>query len=371
MRISWTVTMAALMLLIPLRCHAAYIYPTAKNESLVRTFLYGQAQEIGLFGSSSVAWYRATAADPKGDWQNVQDSSGTTLLCLSASSSENGRCSTTDMQGASGNETDIPLEFKEERTKVVFTLNLRAVKGQSFSTPECQQKPEILMDIASRGLSGDICDKTPRDSAAFKVYLPAAQINKLPVGGKWVAYFKSNLTSRKGSLFVHNAHITININDAGRNDIYFPAFGSSAPAVKLDFTNTPSDSGMLLSAQQLVDICLYDGFNLYSQGFRISFSGSDDSTFDLLRVNGHNTPADKITMDLQYSMLPGNWQEVLPSSVFLVDTSGDYLTVNLPGLNGPVVCKITTLKILVPAFERVKKNAGLYKGVITVLMLLQ
>lgn len=366
MRISWKVTLAALMLLISLSSRAGHIYPTAKNETLVRTFTYGQAQEIGFFGSSSTAWYRAASGNAK----SVDDSAATILLCISASSSENGRCSTMGMQGVSGNETDIPLEFKEKRTNLVFTLNLRAVKGQSFSIPECQQKPEIIMDIASRGSSGDTCGKTPRDSATFKVYLPADQINKLPVGGKWVAYFKSNLTTVDGSMFVHNTQLTINVNDAGRSDIYFPEFGTAAPLLQLKLNKASGNPAGAVSAQRLVDICLYDGFSLYSQGFRIGFTGSDSSAFNLLHVNGNSSTAEKIIMELRYSIYPGIWQEVLPNSVFFVDTSGDYLTVNLPGLSRPVHCKKTTLKISVPYFVRLKKSAGLYKGSISIHMIL-
>ncbi|WP_414926266.1 hypothetical protein [Pseudomonas zeae] len=41
-----------------------------------------------------------------------------------------------------------------------------------------------------------------------------------------MAHLKAILITRNGTLFAHNADITINENDAGRSDIYFPAYGT-------------------------------------------------------------------------------------------------------------------------------------------------
>ncbi|CAI8813415.1 hypothetical protein EMIT0P265_270002 [Pseudomonas zeae] len=56
---------------------------------------------------------------------------------------------------------------------------------------------------------------------------------------------------------------------------------------------------------------------------------------------------------------------------FSVDTSGNYLTVNFLELAIPVTCKNATLQISVPALEEIRKAAGLYKGAITIAMVLQ
>lgn len=351
---------------------AATIYPSPINEVTTRNFLFRQASEVGLLGSTSTTWYRSTAADPKGPWSSALQSSGTTLLCFSQADARQGACSATASNGASGGERDIQLEFVEQHSGVAFNLNLRAVKRQYFSAPPCDKTyPELLMDISARGAVNERCDGNVRDAASFKVYLPAMEINRLPIGGRWVATFHGRLVTRSGEEFPHVAQITLNIDDAGRHDIVFPEYPSGTPLIDLKFAKNASGAGLILSGQKNIDICLYDGYSLYSPGLIISFSGADASGFYLMNNNGHASLADKIQMFLRYYSSPDGWRQVNPNVNLDVKTTGPYTHVSLPGATVPIVCKNTQLEITVPAFLAVKKNSGLYRGVITVLLVIQ
>ncbi|WP_414926274.1 hypothetical protein [Pseudomonas zeae] len=67
-------------------------------------------------------------------------------------------------------------------------------------------------------------------------------------------------------------------------------FPHMAPSASFSPTELQQNPQQFWDAAIGAAIDRYDGFSLYSQGFKISFSGSDDSAFNLLYVDGTAAP---------------------------------------------------------------------------------
>lgn len=350
---------------------AATLYVTDRNEAIVRDFQYGAAAQVDLFGLGS-SFKMVSAADPLGTHPDLWWSVGTRMYCNSATDTSTGACATDLIKSWSGGSRSIRLKFKETRSGLEKDLTVSALKTNGWSDPSCsggfQGNLGINAIIPNMILCMDYNPAKTLDAAFFQMYLPASEINTLPVGGKWVARLELDVSPYH---YRWVSTIELNINDANRHEIYFPEFGFAPPRFDMNLRPLPGAQGRTnLSGRRTVDMCLYDGYNSYSNGFMLSFTGEFALTKNGVGVT--RAPAEEtIPLRLNFATADGPWIGISPGQTLNINTNASpYRRVRIPTIQYPVVCRDTRLEFIVDDFTMAAKSSGDYSGVVRVTAIL-
>ncbi|MBC3377654.1 phage tail protein [Serratia fonticola] len=235
--------------------------------------------------------------------------------------------------------------------------------------------------------------------AKFTFSIPAAELRKLNRTGKWTATLKQNLmqwpygTSCGGDiydpavgcknaslLFTWTAKITLNVTDYGNQQIFLPAFPTSAPVINLNLNTRPgTGSGKNVSGSTSLDMCLYDGNDSASNRISLLLQDEGDTPegrpagqFSVYRRGGDKSNTSD-RLDYQVSVVnptTGAMQNVANGKeITWSDTNRRNIQrqVILPGVSMPALCVPAPLTLTTPAFSLSDKTAGDYTGTLRII----
>lgn len=176
--------------------------------------------------------------------------------CTSSTSDENGKCPT----GKGGYAAYLPvyLKFTEKRSGATQTLELQGTREAYWYNGNCAMygDPKPMNQSAQNSCSGD-----STDGVNLTLKIPAAELNKLPVGGIWTAQLKILLhNSSETEVYHWDSNITVNLTDNNNQQIYLPEFGEAAPRVDLNLRPLPGTKGnqTQMNGSATIDMCLYE-----------------------------------------------------------------------------------------------------------------
>ena len=226
----------------------------------------------------------------------------------------------------------------------------------------------------------------PLSSSGFNTYISASELNKLSDVGVWRAELKMQVKAWDycGNDFIGcpgflranwKANIILKVTDNGNQQIYLPAFPTSAPVINLNLNTRPgAGSRKSVSGSTNLDMCLYDGNNSASN--RISLllqdeggtaTGRPDGQFSIYRKGGDQSKASD-RLDYQISVInptTGAVQDIFNGKeIIWSDTNRRNIQrpVVLPGGGAPALCVPAPLTLTTPAFSMADKTAGDYTG---------
>ena len=352
--------------------HAESSPPTSSALTIQRTFdrLSPPTEDISLW-KQVLGGY--DTEDP-GKWN------GNGWVCESNSDAAHGQCSPKLVWYASG-ETVLPLRFTEKRSGMRQVLNLRGYIQPYFVHTGCGTYGAKFQVYGAAAVG---CQSGGGSSgAALTVWLPAAELARLPVGGLWQADLRLKLTNyfTDGRLADFTAHFQFDVVDPDHIEIFFPAFRTASPLVELDLRPQGAPDGSP-TAQDItpLDMCLYDGYNANSTKYELTLKDEGkphagrprDADFSLYR-DGENSNPDSLRDRIDYAVLlknpeTGHLERARNNSTFIWNAINQNLIrpVRLPSLSYPVLCVPVPLLINVEKFEVTTKNAGRYTGKLTV-----
>jgi len=176
------------------------------------------------------------------------------------------------------------------------------------------------------------------------------------------------------------ANLSLNVTDYGNQQIFLPAFPTSAPVINLNLNTRPGASnGKTVSGSSSLDMCLYDGNNSASN--RISLllqdeggtaTGRPAGQFSVYRKGGDKSKAGD-RLDYQVSVInptTGALQNVVNGTeIVWSDTNRRNIQrqVILPGISTPALCVPAPLTLTTPAFSLSDKTAGDYSGTLRII----
>ncbi len=286
------------------------------------------------------------------------------LTCLSGTDATNGACAVNKVTWG-GPGDDVKLKFIEERTHISRILTIHGW----LNTP-C-------------GPTGDIANVASGCSywVQPKVYIFSDQLKKL-FGGIWKAQLKLQVGEyggRAGSdhglinAYV-SADVTLHLTDNNHIRIWFPQFHGSTANVVMPVMpafwglNKPSQ----VSAEKVVETCLYDGYSSNSKSFEVTFNSNytDPTTQEFLLQNS----SESTSKSLHYQVIasppgqPGTMQRLNPGVTQTyngINTAG-IRQVMIPGLQTPVACVPWPIRIKLLPFDLSRQAAGHYSGTLSV-----
>lgn len=352
--------------------HAAIRPPAPSTVSIERTFdrMSPPSGNISIWSNESGGY----DSDDPGKWGKNG------WICGSSSDPKHGECQDSQLWGHSG-ETTIPLVFIEKRSGMRITLNLSGYRVIKFHIDGgyCydDQKSQIYSGVDS---TCEGYDGAKSSEATLTVYIPAAELSKLPVGGLWQADLHLKLMQWQNQFLTDfNAHINLNVTDPSHIDIYFPAFSSATPLVELDLRphGAPDESPFARDITTL-DMCLYDGYNANSTRYEVRLKDEGDlppgraaSDFSIFRDGGERGPErDRIDYHVLLRDPETRGMRKVNNNETIVWTQINQnliRPVRLPSITYPVLCVPTPLVFSIDKFYIKDKNAGHYRGVLTVI----
>ncbi len=290
------------------------------------------------------------------------------LSCLSDSDTDYGACAVNpEWMGAGG---DVLLSFVEKRTHIKHN----AVISGTLGTP-CSVKGFV-----------DTTGGCQINSSLYNVYITPDELKKFPIGGIWFAHLKlrtgqwhagpgSIVDQWPGFMDAYwTADITLHITDNNNIRIWLPQFHGSTANVVMPVMpaywalNKPG----LVSAEKVVETCLYDGYNSNSQRFEVTLNSNytDSTTQDFLLQNTSG-PTSK---PLHYQVLAsppgqsGAMQRLNPgiTQTYTGINSTGIRQVIMPGLQTPVACVPWPIRIKLLPFDLSRQAAGHYNGTFSI-----
>lgn len=300
-----------------------------------------------------------------------------TLVCQSRTDAKYGACLTAPVWDvASVRPTKIKLNFTLAGTSTVVGL---VVEGRKLGSG-CNNNGSAEAIGPCEG------------SVSFSI--STAELKKLNRTGRWTAMLKQNLmqwpynidctgdTSDVASgcsnavlLNTWSAEITLSVTDYKNQQIYLPAFPTSAPVINLNLNTRPgAGGGKTVSGSTSLDMCLYDGNN--SSSNRISLLLQDEGAaaagrpagqFSIYRRGGDKSLArDRLDYKIGVINPTTGAIQVLANGKEVVwsDTNRRNIQrqVILPGISNPTLCVPAPLTLTTPAFSLADKTAGDYTG---------
>lgn len=291
------------------------------------------------------------------------------VTCLSDSNTLYGACRVRPEFGGGGR--NVLLSFTEKRTGLKHT----AVISGWFSTGCVPINP---FASATGG-----CDT---DGVSYNIYIQEDELKKFPVGGVWHATLKlrvgqwhagqgSIVDQVPGYMDVYwTADIHLNITDKNNIRIWLPQFHGRTANVVMPVMpaywalNKPG----LVSAEKVVETCLYDGYNSNSQRFEVTLNSNytDSTTQDFLLQN----TSEPTSKPLHYQVIasppgqPGAMQRLNPGETQTytgVNLTGIH-QVMMPGLQVPVACVPWPIRIKLLPFDLSRQTAGHYNGTFSI-----
>ena len=290
--------------------------------------------------------------------------------CTSSTSDENGKCPT----GKGGYAAYLPvyLKFTEKRSGATQTLELQGTREAYWYNGNCAMygDPKPMNQSAQNSCSGD-----STDGVNLTLKIPAAELNKLPVGGIWTAQLKILLhNSSETEVYHWDSNITVNLTDNNNQQIYLPEFGEAAPRVDLNLRPLPGTKGnqTQMNGSATIDMCLYDGYGSNSTSFTLKFDDQQQGTIQ--RNNGYfsiysdhgNTNLDSGRIDYYVRMQApdGKYVSVIRGDDLVISDIQTAHTrpVHLPGIPQAVLCVPAPLELSTKTMDINSKQAGHYTG---------
>ncbi|MGL5385857.1 MAG: CfaE/CblD family pilus tip adhesin [Enterobacterales bacterium] len=228
-------------------------------------------------------------------------------------------------------------------------------------------------------------------SKGFNTFIPMSELNKLSVIGVWRADLKMQIKAwdncgklTVGCPGIHRvdwkANLTLNVTDYGNQQVYLPAFPTSAPVINLNLKTRPgTSSSQSVSGSTSLDMCLYDGNNSASN--RISLLLQDEGAaaegrlagqFSIYRRGGDKAKV-RDRLDYQVSVInptTGAMQNLANGTeVVWSDTNRRNIQrqVILPGISTPSLCVPAPLTLTTPTFALADKTSGDYTGTLRII----
>lgn len=293
------------------------------------------------------------------------------LLCLSRTNVDIGACPTT-LHWINKIDTDNSLKLRFTHSSGQ-TKELRVISLKQFA-----QFPSWypMMPLASAG---------------FTTYITEAELRKLSLPGVWKAALRMRVSAWdncgddvNGCIGAHramwHADITLNVTDTSNQQIYLPAFPTSAPVINLNLNSRPgAAAGSTVSGKTHLDMCLYDGndsasnrISLRLQDEGASALGQPSGQFSVYRRGGDKSRA-RDRLDYQVSVInptTGAAQSLSNGTeIIWSDTNRRNILrqVILPGGNNPALCVPAPLTLKTPAFALSSKAAGNYTGTLRII----
>ncbi|MGL5698538.1 MAG: CfaE/CblD family pilus tip adhesin [Kluyvera sp.] len=374
-RASFFSATVTVLMLITSAAHATRVEPAPRSITIERTFdrMNRPSQSISLWNRESGGY----------DTDNPPLWGRSSWVCESSSDSTHGKCNTSQVwfDGAGGSTT-LPLLFTEQRSGMRVELNLQGYleKDMHSSAGIASGCGEYGGHYPVHAASYVVCDIVGFDGVALTVNIPASELSKIPVGGVWKAQLHLKLMEWKGVFLADwNAWITLKVIDPDHMDIYFPKFSSAAPLVELNLQPKGApDGNAWASDYTMLDMCLYDGYNVNSTRYDVlirdegaSAPGRKNGYFSLYRDGASKGPeADRIDFHLKMkSPQDGSLIDVKNNEGITWDNfNEDYVRpVRLPSIVYPVLCAPAPLAFIVDKFNVMDKTAGHYTGTVTVI----
>jgi hypothetical protein len=347
--------------------HSASIAPQAQNTTINMTFDRTSLPENiyiwdQVFGGSTDSGECSTATNCNGkDTIN-------SLMCYSTTDPTNGAC-------------QVKLWWWDSASND-FSKNLRL----RFTHSNGKTKDLLVTSIKGSGKYSSWVSGIALGSKGFSTFISASELSKLSDTGVWRAELKMQVRAWDdcrvtapgcSGIFraAWQASLTLNVTDDSNQQIYLPAFPTSAPSINLNLNTRPgAGSGKNVSGSTSLDMCLYDGNNSASN--RISLLLQDEGAtaperiagqFSLYRRGG-NTAKASDRLDYQVSVInptTGARQDISNGTeIVWSDTNRRNIQrlVVLPGGGAPTLCVPAPLTLTTPAFAMADKTAGDYTG---------
>ncbi|MFD3222474.1 CfaE/CblD family pilus tip adhesin [Rahnella aceris] len=290
--------------------------------------------------------------------------------CTSSTSDENGKCPT----GKGGYAAYLPvyLKFTEKRSGATQTLELQGTREAYWYNGNCAMygDPKPMNQSAQNSCSGD-----STDGVNLTLKIPAAELNKLPVGGIWTAQLKILLhNSSETEVYHWDSNITVNLTDNNNQQIYLPEFGEAAPRVDLNLRPLPGTKGnqTQMNGSATIDMCLYDGYGSNSTSFTLKFDDQQQGTTE--RNNGYfsiysdhgdtNLDSGRIDYYVRMQAPDGKYVSVIRGDDLVISDIQTAHTrpVHLPGIPQAVLCVPAPLELSTKTMDINSKQAGHYTG---------
>ncbi|AZP43548.1 pilus assembly protein CblD [Rahnella aquatilis] len=290
--------------------------------------------------------------------------------CTSSTSDENGKCPT----GKGGYAAYLPvyLKFTEKRSGATQTLELQGTREAYWYNGNCAMygDPKPMNQSAQNSCSGD-----STDGVNLTLKIPAAELNKLPVGGIWTAQLKILLhNSSETEVYHWDSNITVNLTDNNNQQIYLPEFGEAAPRVDLNLRPLPGTKGnqTQMNGSATIDMCLYDGYGSNSTSFTLKFDDQQQGTTQ--RNNGYfsiysdhgdtNLDSGRIDYYVRMQAPDGKYVSVIRGDDLVISDIQTAHTrpVHLPGIPQAVLCVPAPLELSTKTMDINSKQAGHYTG---------
>ncbi|WP_411753403.1 CfaE/CblD family pilus tip adhesin [Serratia sp. (in: enterobacteria)] len=225
----------------------------------------------------------------------------------------------------------------------------------------------------------------------FSVFIPSSELDKLSIPGVWRAGLlmkvsawdncSDDINGCPGYLRAYwQADITLKVTDNSNQQIYLPAFPTSAPTINLNLNTRPgTGNGKNVSGQTNLDMCLYDGndsasnrISLRLQDEGATAAGRPAGQFSIYRRGGNKSQA-RDRLDYQVSVInptTGAAQQLANGTeIIWSDTNKRNIQrqVILPGVSKPALCVPAPLTLTTPAFSLSDKTAGDYTGTLRII----
>ncbi|NIA89057.1 CfaE/CblD family pilus tip adhesin [Rahnella aceris] len=290
--------------------------------------------------------------------------------CTSSTSDENGKCPT----GKGGYAAYLPvyLKFTEKRSGATQTLELQGTREAYWYNGNCAMygDPKPMNQSAQNSCSGD-----STDGVNLTLKIPAAELNKLPVGGIWTAQLKILLhNSSETEVYHWDSNITVNLTDNNNQQIYLPEFGEAAPRVDLNLRPLPGTKGnqTQMNGSATIDMCLYDGYGSNSTSFTLKFDDQQQGTTQ--RNNGYfsiysdhgdtNLDSGRIDYYVRMQAPDGKYVSVIRGDDLVISDiqTAHIRPVHLPGIPQAVLCVPAPLELSTKTMDINSKQAGNYTG---------
>ncbi|RDK96999.1 CblD-like pilus biogenesis initiator [Enterobacillus tribolii] len=253
---------------------------------------------------------------------------------------------------------------------------------QGYRQPAWINVPGCYRTKRSLNTAGGVsCGGAATTESFLYIWIPAAELKKLPVGGLWTASLRMTSWRAGGpnNTTAWNADITLNVIDPSNIDIYFPEFSFATPRIALKLHPTGSPTGRVTAQDiTMLDMCLYDGYNANSTQYEIvlhdslqAHEGRANSDFSIYRVGGEIGP-ERDRIDYHVKMLDAHTGGMLDvhnnQLIIRSDIDREHVRpVRLPTVPTPVLCVPASLELIVKRFNVQDKNAGYYSGTLTVM----
>ncbi|MBJ3815322.1 pilus assembly protein CblD [Shimwellia pseudoproteus] len=300
-------------------------------------------------------------------------------VCLSRRDPRHGACPT-DLEWAYrwGTTTPISLTFTEQHSGATAVLTLTA--SSAFYADPAHHCATVSRTTAINQVSLLGCE----DGLAVKYYngkvlsvtLTADQIARLPFGGRWQAQLvlQQHAWSSASQVALWAANITLEVTDKHNGAIYLPGMDTAQPLITLGLH--PTGHRDLVAGQQVVDTCLYDGYNANSPWLSVTLSdalpatGRGAATFSVVH-RGHSPASASNRIDYRVALDYGGRQQSVLNGRPLLLANADRApvhSVTLPGIPQPVACIPAPLTLTVAPFNPSIKNPGHYSGTLRIVL---